>query len=183
MGWGRSVEAADLYRELLKAYPDSARTWVNLGNAQAAAGRRSEAQAAYRAALRIAPGDQDALNYLAWLLLQEGDRLDEAETLAMRAVAEPQLEGAQSLETLGRIQLARKRYRDAVAAFEGALSLAEAPSAGLRAFLLEGLGQAYRTCGDAEAARAAFRAALLADPSSSAAENARSALQALENRP
>lgn len=122
---GRPAEAEALYLEVLVVRPDSARAWVNLGNARADLGRSAEAEAAYRRALAVAPDDRDGLNNLAWLLLGEGDRLQEAEALATRAATQaagPQR--ALALDTLGRIQLARG------ACAQAARTLAEALAAG-----------------------------------------------------
>lgn len=49
-------------------------------------GDRAKAEGLYRKALAAAPGDAVALNNLAWLLYSEGRGLDEAESLAARAV-------------------------------------------------------------------------------------------------
>ena len=182
-GEGRNEEAANLYRRLRVAHPDSPRVLVNLGNAEAARGRRAEAEAAYRAALVLAPRDANALNNLAWLLLTAPARLEEAEALATRAAEVPEAERAQALDTLGRIRLAQGRCAGAALAFERALG-DEAPSPGsLRATLLEGLGQARLACSESEAARAAFEAALRSDPSPETTQACRLALAALEPRP
>src|SRR5262249_3115624 len=73
----RPEEAAQLYREALGSHPESVRAWVDLGNAESLQGKREEAEKAYRRALALAPDDRDALNNLAWLLLEEGARLAE----------------------------------------------------------------------------------------------------------
>ena len=121
--------------------PDSVRTWVNLGNVAADQGRREESETAYRRALAMAPDDRDALNNLAWLLLAEGTRLEEAETLATRAANQPGPDRPLALDTLGRIQLARGLCAEAANTFREALAAQAAPEkkgAGLR----EGLRQA-----------------------------------------
>ena len=88
-GQGRLEDADALYRQVLVVRPESVRAWVNLGNVAADQGRREESETAYRRALEIAPDDRDALNNLAWLLLAEGIRLEEAETLATKAARQP----------------------------------------------------------------------------------------------
>ncbi|MFN2443359.1 MAG: tetratricopeptide repeat protein [Thermoanaerobaculia bacterium] len=82
---GSLAEARDLLRQLAEKNPGSALPWTNLGNVQARLGARSEAESAYREALRIAPAERDAANNLAWLLFEER-RLHEAEPLARQAV-------------------------------------------------------------------------------------------------
>ena len=132
---GRLEEADALYREVLVVRPESVRTWVNLGNVAADLGRRAESETAYRRALAIAPDDRDALNNLAWLLLGEGTRLEEAETLATKAASQPGADRPLALDTLGRIQLARGRCPEAAGTFRealGAEGLPDATRAGLR---------------------------------------------------
>src|SRR5262249_10116070 len=106
---GRPEEAAQLYREALGSHPESVRAWVDLGNAESLQGKREEAEKAYRGALALAPDDRDALNNLAWLLLEEGARLAEAEELATKAAGPPGADQAHAQDTLGRIWIAQGR--------------------------------------------------------------------------
>jgi tetratricopeptide (TPR) repeat protein len=145
-GMGRAGEAAALYRQVLAVRPDSVRGWVNLGNAEAGRGRREEAEKAYRRALQISPDDCDALNNLAWLLLEEGTRLEEAETLAAKAASQPGPDRPRAQDTLGRIQLARGRCADAAYTFGEALAAVEAIADPARADLRAGLEQAQIAC-------------------------------------
>jgi tetratricopeptide (TPR) repeat protein len=130
------LDAADaLYRQVLLLRPGSVRAWVNLGNVAADLGRRAESETAYRRALEITPGDRDALNNFAWLLLTERTRLEEAETLATKAASQPGADRPLALDTLGRIQLARGRCAEAAGTFRealGAEALPDATRAGLR---------------------------------------------------
>jgi tetratricopeptide (TPR) repeat protein len=82
---GRLDEAIAAYRGVVEEQPDWALAWTDLGNALSRSGRTADAETAYRRAIAIEPVTRDALNNLAWLLLEEGTRLDEAETLARRA--------------------------------------------------------------------------------------------------
>jgi tetratricopeptide (TPR) repeat protein len=138
-GQGRLQEAEALYRQVLLVRPESVRAWTNLGNVAADRGRRPEAEAAYRRALELAPDDRDALNNLAWLLLAEGTRLEEAETLAARAALQPGANRPLALDTLGRIQLARGRCPEAAHTFQEALAAETLPAA-----TRIGLGEALR---------------------------------------
>jgi tetratricopeptide (TPR) repeat protein len=119
----RPDEAARRYRAILAKHPDLARAWVNLGNAEASASHDGEAESAYRRALDLAPADVDALNNLAWLLLGEGRRLEEAEALAERAAqASAGPDRVLVLDTLARIQAARGRCAEAARTLDGAES-------------------------------------------------------------
>jgi Flp pilus assembly protein TadD len=144
---GRWAEATELYRQLDIAHPRSLRVLVNLGNAEAAGGRRAEAEVAYRAALELGATDRDALNNLAWLLLSDPGRLQEAEALATRAAETPGPERAPVLDTLGRILLARGRCAAAADTFTRALAEDPLPER-LRANLQRGL-EAARSCSGA----------------------------------
>jgi len=79
--------AAREYRRALRMDPRMARARVNLGNLSAQAGRWSEAEGLYRRALVDSPEDPDAMNNLAVALARQHKRLDEAESLARRALA------------------------------------------------------------------------------------------------
>jgi Flp pilus assembly protein TadD len=175
---GRADEAAEVYRELLEAHPESARLLTNLGNVEATRGRRAEAESAFRAALQVAPADRDALNNFAWLLREDSSRLEEAEALAARAAAAPGPDQGEALDTLGRVQLARGRCHDAASTFARGLS-PDPPPSEVAATLLEGLGQARLLCGELQAAQDAFRAAILAGPRPDTERAARAGLESL----
>jgi tetratricopeptide (TPR) repeat protein len=169
---GRSGEAAALYRDLLAgedADGAAAVLWTNLGNAEMAAGRTAEAEAAYREALARDPDSADALNNLAWLLYEEGERLPEAAELARRAVARGGPDVHLAHDTLGRILRAAGDCAGAVAALEAARDSAPAAAAALDALFLE-LALAERDCGDAAwRPRLEDLAASAADPEVAAA--------------
>src|SRR5688572_3590858 len=144
---GRAAEAVPLYRGLLDKDPGSALLWTNLGNAEAGRGEAALAEAAYRRAIELDPAHADALNNLAWLLLEQGDRLAEAEDLARRAVASGGPDPHLALDTLGRVLRARGRCQEAVEVFTQALAAAPAATAG-REWLTLGTGLALRDCSD-----------------------------------
>jgi hypothetical protein len=124
---GRLDEAAERYRLILERHPDSVRAWVNLGNVSSRRGQTNEAERAYRRALHLAPDDTDALNNLAWLLLENGSGLEEAESLARRAAARPGPDRPLILDTLARILSALGRCDQADATFDEALGLTDLP--------------------------------------------------------
>ncbi len=142
---GRLDEAAARYRLILESHPDSVRAWVNLGNVRSQQDQEADAERAYRRALALAPEDPDALNNLAWLLLQRDSELEEAESLARSAASRPGPDRALVLDTLARIQGARGRCDEADATFEEALELPDlTPS--LRVELDRGRKALARTC-------------------------------------
>jgi tetratricopeptide (TPR) repeat protein len=127
----RLEEAEALYREVLEVRPDSLRAWVDLGNVVADRGRRADAEAAYRRAPRPSTATtRDALNNLAWLLLEGGARLEDAGGPGGASGDNPPgPDRSRAQDTLGRIQLARGRCVEAERTFREALE-AEALSGG-----------------------------------------------------
>jgi tetratricopeptide (TPR) repeat protein len=144
---GRAAEAVPLYRALLQDDPGSALLWTNLGNAEAGRDEIALAEAAYRRALELDSAHADALNNLAWLLLEQPDRLAEAEELARRAATSGGPDPHLALDTLGRVLRARGRCREAVEVFAQALATAPAAAPG-REWLTLGSGLAQRDCND-----------------------------------
>lgn len=114
-------EAREAYRALARSHPDSPVPWTNLGNVEARLGARGDAEAAYREALRIAPGDKDAANNLAWLLFEEG-RIHEAEPLARAAAEAPGPDPHLAWDTLAHVLAASGDCRGAAEAWESALT-------------------------------------------------------------
>lgn len=84
---GQRELAAKEYRRALRRDAHSARARVNLGNIEAASGRWRAAEVHYRRALRDSSTDLDAMNNLAFALVRQQRRLDEAHELASRAAA------------------------------------------------------------------------------------------------
>lgn len=106
---GRLDLAAREYRRALKQDPRFGRARLNLGNVEAAAGRWARAEREYRRALLDLPGDPDPPNNLAVALLRRGRALDEAETLASRAVALAAGRDSLYRATLAEVRAARTR--------------------------------------------------------------------------
>ena len=79
--------AAGEYRHALGLDSHQARARVNLGNTEAARGRWRNAERCYRRALADSSTDADAMNNLAVALLRQERHLEEARSLAERAVA------------------------------------------------------------------------------------------------
>jgi tetratricopeptide (TPR) repeat protein len=101
-----------------------ARPLINRGNVEAGLGRWREAQKSYRQALRREPLHAEAMNNLAWALLQTQEP-EEAREWARKAVAAAPGEPA-FLDTLAGIELARGDVAAAREAVERGLELAPA---------------------------------------------------------
>jgi tetratricopeptide (TPR) repeat protein len=161
---GRAGEAVALYRTLLEGDPGSVLLWTNLGNAEAGRGESALAEAAYRRALELDPANADALNNLAWLLIEQRERLAEAEELARRAVAAGGPDPHIALDTLGRVLRARGLCQEAVEVFTEALTAAPAAAATGREWLTLGKGLALRDCSDPAWRRTLEELAAAEDP-------------------
>jgi Tfp pilus assembly protein PilF len=174
---GRPAEAAALYRHRLEAAEPTPLLLTNLGNSHAAAGDRAAAEAAYRDALALDPTAADALNNLAWLLYEEGRRLDEAEAIARRAVAAGRADPHLALDTLGRILAA---HGDCAGAADHLARARTAAPAGTAAPIDLALGQALAACRRPADAREALERAAAEATDETTRRQAESALAALE---
>lgn len=98
----------DLARAQYDKATDLPQAWFYLGNIAYRQERWEEAERHYRRAIGELPDDPRPLNNLAWMLLERGRRLDEAEALARRAVAlAPFWDAAPFRDTLEAILAAR----------------------------------------------------------------------------
>ena len=84
---GQRHLAVKEYHKSLSLDRHQSRTWVNLGNVEAADGRWRAAEKAYRRALRDSSTNADAMNNLAVALLRQGRNRGEARAWAERAVS------------------------------------------------------------------------------------------------
>lgn len=114
--WGPGVVWAG---HLTRASPDTPMGFLYLGMAAGAVGEVDDAVAAYRRAIELDPNAPAGYNNLAWMLQRHGGSLDEAATLAERAVGiEPK---PRYLDTLSRVYEAQGRADDALHAITRAL--------------------------------------------------------------
>jgi tetratricopeptide (TPR) repeat protein len=82
---GPDATALELLDEIATAYPGLSAPWVNKGIVHAAAGRHEEAEAAFRRALEVAPGDAIAHAELGIVLRRQG-RFAEADAAYQAAL-------------------------------------------------------------------------------------------------
>jgi predicted double-glycine peptidase len=142
---GNYTAAAARYRDLLASHGDSLLLWTNLGNAEMQLHENAEAEKAFRQALALDGTSRDALNNLAWLLLQQS-RLDEAETFARQAAAQRGPDRYLVLDTLARVLAAKGDCPNALATFHEALDAVPATQSGARADLEKGFEAATLSC-------------------------------------
>lgn len=96
------------YRSAVTRWPHSLIGWMGLGNSAFDLGVPAQAEAAYRQALTISPDYPPALNNVADLLAHRGD-LEEAETLATRAVEIDKGHSPIFSQTLAEIRAMRRK--------------------------------------------------------------------------
>jgi len=142
---GKYGDAAERYRAIVQHHPDSALALTDLANAETKLGHSAEAEDAFRKALAIDPSSRDALNNLAWLLYQNR-RLDEAESLARKAIAEPGPDSYLILDTLAHVLAAKGACDEAMRTFQQAIDAVPSSRAEARADIESGLAAARRTC-------------------------------------
>jgi len=82
----RYDEAIAVYREAIAAAPDDTAVMFQFGAALDRAGKRPDAQKVFRDLIAKDPLDANALNYLGYMLAEQGTALDEAVTLIQRAL-------------------------------------------------------------------------------------------------
>jgi len=147
--WDR---ARDAYGRAASADPSKALYRFNSGNVLARLGQKSEAEQAYREAIRLTPDFADAHNNLACLLL-DLPRPEDARREAEAAVAIGGARLASYLDTLGQAQMALGRLPEAAETFRRAIADAKADPA-LAAEARLGLIEALVKAGQREAAAA-----------------------------
>ncbi len=124
VGQNRTDEAVAQYKRVLEKRP-SAQIYTLLGILEDTRGNTAEAEAAYRKALEIVPGNAIAANNLAWLIAENQGNLDEALQLATMAVSKSQTV-AGYYDTLGWVYLKKGLVSPAVEQLKKAVALEEA---------------------------------------------------------
>jgi Tfp pilus assembly protein PilF len=119
---GRSEQALEAYRRAVPMAPSSALPHALVAQTLQRLKRNGEAEKAYREALRLEPDNIRVANNLAVLLATQKSTLDEALSLARRAVDKEPGRGTY-FDTLGLVLQARGDAAGARQAFERALSL------------------------------------------------------------
>jgi tetratricopeptide (TPR) repeat protein len=124
-----------------------------LGAARERAGRREAAEEIFRALIDDEPDFHPALNYLGYMWIEEGRRLEEGLDLVRRAVRLDPDNGAY-VDSLGWGYYQLGRYEQARDTLERAARLTQDPT------IYEHLGDVYVAIGKAESARKAYRRAI-----------------------
>jgi tetratricopeptide (TPR) repeat protein len=130
-----SIESLTRARHIL---PENPVVLGTLAMVLEGAGQKAEAEGAYRAALQADSDNATTMNNLAFLIAENGGNLDEALSLARRAV-QLMPDASEVADTAGWIQLKRHAVDDALALFASALAR-EPDNQSYRSHLLMALG-------------------------------------------
>ncbi|MBI1953289.1 MAG: tetratricopeptide repeat protein [Candidatus Omnitrophica bacterium] len=137
---GDYAQAEKAYWETVMAGPGQAQPHLFLARLFHSLGRLEEAETAYRSVLELSPDDLEAMNGLAYLYAQRGERLEEALSLVEKVLrVEP--ESGAYLDTLGWIYFRMGRLEEALPVLRAACE--RSPDAEV----LEHLGQVYLSLG------------------------------------
>jgi tetratricopeptide (TPR) repeat protein len=150
----RYADSIPILEHLIARQPDSVVAHFLLASAYDRTGKRSQSVAELRRVLQIDPDFHAALNYLGYTLAESGESLDEALSLAQRAVALEPDNGAY-VDSLGWTYYQLGRHEQARGYLERAARLEPAD-----ATLQEHLGDVYVALGQNDRAREAYRRAL-----------------------
>jgi tetratricopeptide (TPR) repeat protein len=163
----RYADSIPMLERLTARLPDSAVAHFLLGAAYDRTGNRSKALPELRRVLQIDPDFHAALNYLGYALAEAKESLDEALSLAERAVALEPDNGAY-VDSLGWTYYQLGRHEQARGYLERAARLEPTD-----ATLQEHLGDVYVALGQNDRARAAYGRALeLGDDDANGADRA-----------
>jgi len=162
---GKGEQAVEAYARAASLAPTSALPHALRGQAFERMKRPLDAEAAYRAGIKIEPDDVRLANNLAVVLASQRIKLDEALALARKAVAKDE-KRATYHDTLGVVLMARNELPAARQAFERGLAL-EPGNAALRQHHAQ-LGASQAAAPVPVAAAAAVPVALKAAPPAAA---------------
>ena len=97
---GREPQAMALLAEAEKTFGDQVTYWFQRGAILERFHRRPEAKAAFRKALEVEPAHAPTLNYLGYMLVEDGGPMDEAVSLIQKALIDDPDNGSY-LDSLG----------------------------------------------------------------------------------
>jgi Tfp pilus assembly protein PilF len=159
---GDSASGLEVLEKVVRADPKSVPASLMIAQTLVSTGRIDEAKTRYRHLLEVEPGNENALNDLAFIMADSGDNLDQAMAYAQRGLqnaVEPGLR-ASLADTLGWIYLKKSMNDNALQAFQS-LVRSNPENATFRYHL----GTAFYQKGDKQKARVELEGALAAKPS------------------
>ena len=145
---GKFDLAAQQYREALKKEPKSVSSLLLLGDLSFRAGNYSEAEASYKKAIKLQPGNGDIYNNLCWVYLEQRAGIEKAEDLIRKALDVTPEHRAYYLDTWGVVLLRQGRTAESITALSESVELLPKDNAALLAEAYGHLAEAYHAAGD-----------------------------------
>ena len=118
----QAAKAIEILEPMAKTSPDDERVLYSLGAAYYAAGRFKESMDAMRKVLEINPENAEALNFIGYSLAERGERLDEAESLILKAM-KLKPDSPEIVDSLGWVYFQQGKTDKAVVLLEQAYKL------------------------------------------------------------
>lgn len=140
---------------------------IYLGNAYAQRKEYKQAEGHYQKALKREPANGQALNNLAWVYLQQGIKLKEAEMLLSQALDQSSRDDPNRpgyLDTFAEVLIAQGRYTEGLSLLEQAETLADQNNPKLLSQIYEHKARAYDALGQPDKAQAARQRATAFTP-------------------
>ena len=154
---GREPQAMALLAEAEPAFGDQVIYWFQRGAILERFDRRPEAKAAFRKALEVEPAHAPTLNYLGYMMVEDGGPLDEAVSLIEKALIEDPDNGSY-LDSLGWAYFKQGRAAEARKYLQRAADLSKSNSV-----IQDHLGDVLHALSDGSGAIAAWERALAGD--------------------
>lgn len=156
---GKLDLAEQQYHEAVKKDPKSVPALLLLGDLSFQAKKYTQAETAYRKAIKLQPENGDIYNNLCQVYLEQNEGIDKTEDLIRKAIAATPEHRAYYLDTLGTIFLKQGRIADAIGEYKKAIELLPSDNAAYLAEAYEHLAAAYRMAGYPDKAHEAEQSA------------------------
>lgn len=175
---GKIDDAIGTYRSGLTTFPREMNLYLLLGDLYQSKHDWPNAESAYQKALLVKPENPLASGKLAYVMLQSGENLDVALSLAQTARRGlPESPGV--VDTLGLVYYQKGAYQSAIDFFQEALKLERDTKSPSNPQLHFHLGMAYAKSGQPSLARQQLQLVLKTDTNPTEVENARKQLAQL----
>ncbi len=155
---GQNDLALQQYQEALRKEPKSVESLLLLGDLSYRTKKYPDAEAAYKKAIKLQPGNGDIYNNLCWVYIDQ-NRIDKTGDIIKTAMAATPEHRAYYLDTQGVILLRMGKIPESLAAFHEAIGLIPPDQAGFLAEAYDHLAEAYRKNGDTVSAEGAEQSA------------------------
>ncbi len=155
---GKNDLAFQQYEEALRKEPDSVPSLLLLGDLSFRTKKYSDAEVAYKKAIKLQPGNGDVYNNLCWVYIEQ-NRIEKAGDLIKTAMAATPEHRAYYLDTQGVILLRMGKISESITTLREAIELIPPDKTEYLAEAYAHLAEAYRKNGDDVSAEKAEKSA------------------------